>query len=64
MTHNPSLRRRFLARAGGLGLTGLLGASAWDAMAATLADNAIAFDDAVGCIASSRGTGRSVQPVG
>ncbi len=53
MTHNPSLRRRFLARAGGLGLTGLLGASAWDAMAATLADNA-----------TSRGTGRSVQPVG
>jgi DMSO/TMAO reductase YedYZ molybdopterin-dependent catalytic subunit len=33
-----SRRRRFLARAGGLGLTGLLGASAWDAMAATLAD--------------------------
>ena len=38
MTHDPSLRRRFLARAGGLGLTGLLGASAWDAMAATLAE--------------------------
>jgi DMSO/TMAO reductase YedYZ molybdopterin-dependent catalytic subunit len=31
-------RRRFLARAGGIGLTGLLGASAWDAMAATLAE--------------------------
>jgi DMSO/TMAO reductase YedYZ molybdopterin-dependent catalytic subunit len=30
-------RRRFLARVGGIGLTGLLGASAWDAMAATLA---------------------------
>jgi DMSO/TMAO reductase YedYZ molybdopterin-dependent catalytic subunit len=28
-------RRRFLARVGGIGLTGLLGASAWDAMAAT-----------------------------
>jgi DMSO/TMAO reductase YedYZ molybdopterin-dependent catalytic subunit len=31
-------RRRFLARAGGLGLTGLLGASAWNAMAATLVE--------------------------
>jgi DMSO/TMAO reductase YedYZ molybdopterin-dependent catalytic subunit len=28
-------RRRFLARAGGIGLTGLLGASAWEAMAVT-----------------------------
>jgi DMSO/TMAO reductase YedYZ molybdopterin-dependent catalytic subunit len=31
-------RRRFLARAGGIGLTGLLGASAWEAMAATLVE--------------------------
>jgi DMSO/TMAO reductase YedYZ molybdopterin-dependent catalytic subunit len=31
-------RRRFLARAGGIGLTGLLGASASEAMAATLAE--------------------------
>jgi DMSO/TMAO reductase YedYZ molybdopterin-dependent catalytic subunit len=31
-------RRRFLARAGGIGLTGLLGASAWEAMAATPID--------------------------
>src|SRR4030081_3066978 len=31
-------RRRFLARAGGIGVTGLLGASAWEAMAATLVD--------------------------
>jgi hypothetical protein len=64
MTHDPSLRRRLLACAGGLGLTGLLVASAWDAMAATLPDIAIAFDDAIGCIASGRGTGRSMQPVG
>jgi DMSO/TMAO reductase YedYZ molybdopterin-dependent catalytic subunit len=28
-------RRRFLARVGGIGLTGILGASAWDAMAMT-----------------------------
>jgi hypothetical protein len=28
-------RRRFLARVGGIGLTGLLGASAWEAMAPT-----------------------------
>src|SRR5882672_1764635 len=28
-------RRRFLARAGGIGLTGLLGALAWEAMAVT-----------------------------
>jgi DMSO/TMAO reductase YedYZ molybdopterin-dependent catalytic subunit len=34
----PSRRRRFLARAGGLGLTGLLGASAWKAMAASLVE--------------------------
>jgi DMSO/TMAO reductase YedYZ molybdopterin-dependent catalytic subunit len=33
-----SRRRRFLARAGGLGLTGLLGASAWNAMAAALVE--------------------------
>jgi DMSO/TMAO reductase YedYZ molybdopterin-dependent catalytic subunit len=33
-----SRRRRFLERAGGLGLAGLLGASAWNAMAATLVD--------------------------
>jgi DMSO/TMAO reductase YedYZ molybdopterin-dependent catalytic subunit len=33
-----SRRRQFLARAGGLGLTGLLGPSAWNAMAATLVD--------------------------
>src|SRR4030081_1624408 len=31
-------RRRFLARAGGIGVTGLLGASAWEAMAATLVE--------------------------
>ena len=31
-------RRRFLARAGGIGLTGLLGASAWDALAATVVE--------------------------
>ena len=31
-------RRRFLARAGGIGMTGLLGASAWEAMAATLVE--------------------------
>ena len=35
---SPFSRRRFLARVGGMGLTGLLGASAWDAMAATLAE--------------------------
>jgi hypothetical protein len=29
-------RRRFLSRVGGFGLTGLLGASAWDAMAESL----------------------------
>ncbi|MEA3155404.1 MAG: hypothetical protein QOK44_2993, partial [Betaproteobacteria bacterium] len=34
----PSRRRRFLARAGGLGLTGLLGASAWKAIAASLVE--------------------------
>jgi DMSO/TMAO reductase YedYZ molybdopterin-dependent catalytic subunit len=34
----PLSRRRFLAGAGGVGLTGLLGASAWDAMAASLVD--------------------------
>ncbi len=33
-----SRRRRFLARAGGLGLTGLFGASAWNAMAAALVE--------------------------
>jgi DMSO/TMAO reductase YedYZ molybdopterin-dependent catalytic subunit len=33
---SPLSRRRFLAGVGGVGLTGLLGASAWDAMAATL----------------------------
>jgi DMSO/TMAO reductase YedYZ molybdopterin-dependent catalytic subunit len=33
-----SSRRRFLAHAGGIGLTGLLGASAWEAMAATLVE--------------------------
>jgi len=32
----PLSRRRFLAGVGGVGLTGLLGASAWDAMAGTL----------------------------
>src|SRR6201996_2067447 len=31
-------RRRFLARAGGIGLTGLFGTSAWEAMAATRID--------------------------
>jgi DMSO/TMAO reductase YedYZ molybdopterin-dependent catalytic subunit len=35
---SPLSRRRFLAAAGGVGLTGLLGASAWDARAATLVD--------------------------
>jgi DMSO/TMAO reductase YedYZ molybdopterin-dependent catalytic subunit len=35
---SPVSRRRFLARAGGIGLAGLLGASAWDAMAATFAE--------------------------
>jgi DMSO/TMAO reductase YedYZ molybdopterin-dependent catalytic subunit len=35
---SPVSRRRFLAGAGGIGLTGLLGASGWDAMAATLAE--------------------------
>jgi DMSO/TMAO reductase YedYZ molybdopterin-dependent catalytic subunit len=34
----PLSRRRFLAGAGGVGLTGLLGTSAWDAMAASLVD--------------------------
>jgi DMSO/TMAO reductase YedYZ molybdopterin-dependent catalytic subunit len=33
---SPLSRRRFLAAAGGVGLTGLLGTSAWNAMAATL----------------------------
>jgi DMSO/TMAO reductase YedYZ molybdopterin-dependent catalytic subunit len=32
---SPLSRRRFLAGAGGMGLTGLLGASAWNTMAAT-----------------------------
>ncbi|MGH8137752.1 MAG: molybdopterin-dependent oxidoreductase [Steroidobacteraceae bacterium] len=37
--YTPGLsRRRFLERAGGLGLTGLLGASAWDAWADTTAE--------------------------
>jgi DMSO/TMAO reductase YedYZ molybdopterin-dependent catalytic subunit len=36
---SPALsRRRFLAGAGGIGLTGLLSASAWNAMAATLVE--------------------------
>jgi len=34
----PLSRRRFLAGVSGVGLTGLLSASAWDAMAATLVD--------------------------
>ena len=34
----PSSRRQFLTRVGGISLTGLLGASTWDAMAATLAE--------------------------
>src|ERR1700724_1205893 len=33
---SPLSRRRFLTGVSGVGLTGLLGASAWDAMAATL----------------------------
>jgi DMSO/TMAO reductase YedYZ molybdopterin-dependent catalytic subunit len=35
---SPLSRRRFLAGAGGVGLTGLFGASAWNAMAATLVE--------------------------
>jgi DMSO/TMAO reductase YedYZ molybdopterin-dependent catalytic subunit len=35
---SPLSRRRFLTGAGGLSLTGLLGASAWDAMAATIVE--------------------------
>src|SRR5579859_7714196 len=35
---SPLSRRRFLAAAGGVGLTGLFGGSAWDTMAATLVD--------------------------
>src|SRR5260370_3045121 len=35
---SPLSRRRFLAGVSGVGLTGLLGASAWNAMAATLVE--------------------------
>ena len=37
LSSQPS-RRRFLAQLGGMGLTGLLGAPAWEAMAAQLVE--------------------------